>query len=541
MIFYPFTLRRTTASIFKEFQNEDNFLGILAKGLVEYWIIVLLFVALVAIMVKLYGKDRKPIIKSNWIAHYSVGLLFLLMGVGLLLGGLRGGFLHSTRPITLSNAAKYAEFPREINIVLNTPFAIYRTLGAESFEEKHYFEDKNELDQVFNPFKAAPDSVGEFKYDNVVIFIVESLGKEFIGTLNNDIENGAYEGYTPFIDSLLTKSKTYWHSFANGKKSIDAMPSILASIPSIKTPYVLSPYSGNKIDGLANVLNTKGYSTGFFHGAPNGSMGFLSFSKLAGFDKYYGKTEYNNDDDYDGIWGIWDDKFFEFYANSLNEMEQPFMGALFSTSSHHPYGIPEDFQGTLKEGPTPLHQCINYSDKSLELFFDKVSKLPWFENTLFVITADHTPSYPYYEQYRTASGLFKVPIIFYHPQHPEWADENREDLIQQIDITPSILGYLDYDQPSFAFGRNIFDSLSVPYVFNYQGNAYQYFYEDYLLQYDDGQEKTLALFNFKEDVLLRENIVGKMPEIQLQMETRVKALIQQYNYTVLRNEMSALD
>ena len=287
MMFYPFTLRRTTLHILKEFENEGNIMAIFLNAMVDYWPIVILFFVMIFLMIKLYGKVSKASIRSTRLAHYSTGLVLMMAIFTLVIGGLRGGFKHSTRPITLSNAAKYVEFPREISIVLNTPFAIYRTLGNVSFEQKQYFESQEELNNVFTPVHTAADSTLEFKYDNVVIFILESFGKEFIGSLN-----GNYEGFTPFIDSILTRSKTYLYTFANGKKSIDAMPSVFASVPSIKTPYVLTSYSGNKIDGLASILSRKGYTTGFFHGAPNGSMGFQSIARLTGFQKYYGKSVY---------------------------------------------------------------------------------------------------------------------------------------------------------------------------------------------------------------------------------------------------------
>lgn len=536
-VFYPFTMRRTTAGIFKEFRNEDNLFNIFLKGIVEHWPIFLVFIVLVALMVKLYGKDKKLKPGSHWLAHYSLGLVFLVVGVGLIIGGMRGGFKHSIRPITLSNAARYTEFPREISIVLNTPFAIYRTLGKESFEEKKYFTDRAELDRVFTPLHPAPDTMATFQPDNVVIIILESFGKEFFGSLNRDLDNGTYEGFTPFLDSLLTKSKTFNFTYSNGKKSIDAMPSVLASIPSNKTPYVLTAYSGNKIEGLPALLKKKGYVSGFFHGAPNGSMGFQSFAKLAGFDKYYGKDEYNNDADYDGIWGIWDDKFFGFFADQMNTLSQPFMTALFSVSSHHPFKVPEAFKDKVKEGPNPLCKCINYTDMALREFFAKVSEMPWYENTLFVLTSDHTPPYQMHEKYRTASGVFQVPIMLFHPKHPEWASDNRNQLMQQIDIMPSVLGYLNYDEAFFAFGRNIFDTLSVPYAINFQSNAYQYFSDEYLLQYDDVQDKIRGLYNSRSDDLLEKNLAGQDTLTEDRIETRLRAFIQQYNYSIINNKM----
>ncbi|HCW07650.1 MAG TPA: sulfatase, partial [Cytophagales bacterium] len=114
---------------------------------------------------------------------------------------------------------------------------------------------------VHNPV----DSI-RFTPKNVVILILESFSKEFVGAYNKNIDGGNYKGYTPFLDSLIGVSDSYQFSLANGRKSIDAMPSVICSIPSIEVPFVLSHFSGNKVNSLATLLKTKNYYTAFFHG-----------------------------------------------------------------------------------------------------------------------------------------------------------------------------------------------------------------------------------------------------------------------------------
>ncbi len=111
---------------------------------------------------------------------------------------------------------------------------------------------------------------------NVVIIVLESFGKEFIGFFNKE-PGEQYKSYTPFIDSLCEKSLTFQYSYANGRKSIDFMPSVLVSIPSIIEPYVLTECFNNNTHSLPYLLDKEGYHTSFFHGAPNGSMGYLGF------------------------------------------------------------------------------------------------------------------------------------------------------------------------------------------------------------------------------------------------------------------------
>ena len=162
------------------------------------------------------------------------------------------------------------------------------------------------------------------------------------------------------------------------------MPSVLVSIPSIAEPFILTACFNNNMQSLPYLLDREGYHSSFFHGAPNGSMGYLAFSNLIGIDQYFGMNEYGNKRDFDGYWAIWDEEFFQYFAGKLGEISQPFISTIFSASSHHPFILPERYKGIFPEGPHPINRCIGYTDMALRRFFNTASKQPWFRNTLFV-------------------------------------------------------------------------------------------------------------------------------------------------------------
>jgi phosphoglycerol transferase MdoB-like AlkP superfamily enzyme len=531
-IYYKFTLRRTTADVFGQFENESNLFSLFFRFIIDYWYAVLFWVLLMWIMVKLYNRInvRGPLMQHR-IAYYVAGILAIPLVVGLFIGAVRGGFRHSTRPITLSNAGEYVEHPNEVSLVLNTPFAIFRTLGKTKIQKIKYFQDEQEMSSIYSPVHLPADSAA-FRADNVVVIILESFSKEFFGAFNKDKQ--AYKGYTPFLDSLVQHSKTFEYSLANGRKSIDGLPSIMASIPSLGVPYVLTPFANNRINSLGNLLRDKGYHTSFFHGAPNGSMGFSSFTNLAGFEHYYGKDEYGNDADFDGMWGIWDDKFFGFYADKLNEFPQPFMSAIFSVSSHHPFVVPDAFEGKFKGGDQPILKCIEYTDYALKKFFEKASKMPWYNNTLFVITADHVSSNIVFPESHTTWGLFSVPVIFFKPDNS--LSEMNSSIAQQIDIMPSILGQLNFDKPYVGYGRNVFDSTSIPFAFNYRDEIYNLYEGDYLLMFDG--KRTVSLYNFKQDKMLLTDLKKENPDLVEKLELKIKAIIQQYNNRMVGDKLT---
>ena len=295
-VYFPFTGRRTTATVFSEFSNEGNLGDIVGTEILHSWYLVLLFVVLIWAMYKLYimpcreEDGAKPIRLRNYYPTLSVALLIM---VGLTVAGMRGGFTTAVRPITISNANQYVSRPADAAIVLNTPFSIIRTLGKKTFVDPGYFATQEELDAIFTP-EHYPTDTTSFVPRNVVVIIVESLGREYIGALNDLGQCGDdYQGYTPFIDQICRHAFTTDWSFSNGRKSIDAMPSILSGIPMFVEPFFLTSASLNEVGGLARCLGGKGYETAFFHGAQNGSMGFQAFSRATGFDSYYGRTEYD--------------------------------------------------------------------------------------------------------------------------------------------------------------------------------------------------------------------------------------------------------
>lgn len=530
-VYYRFVDKRATADVFKTFEHETNLGKLFFRFLFDYWPATLFTLLAWFLMVYLYNKVKveKPG-KVNKIAYYAVNILMIPVVIGLVIGAARGGYKHSTRPITISNAAKYVDSPQDVAIVLNTPFSFFRTFDKKALVKFKFFDD-DKVTKLYNPVHIPP-KIKPFSKENVVVIILESFAREYIGSLNRGLDGNTYEGYTPFIDSLINVSMTFDVSIANGKKSIDAMPSILASVPSLETPYTISHYANNRIDGLPTLLKKKGYYSAYFHGAPNGSMGFDSFAKMAGFDNYFGLNEYPDKADFDGIWGVWDEPFFHFFAHKMDSFKQPFLASIFSVSSHHPFKVPEKYAGKFRKGTAPILEVVGYTDFALAEFFHEVSKTTWFNNTLFVITADHTNE-SVHKEFQNNFGSYSIPIIFYKPGSDLKGMKKR--IAQQIDIMPTVLSYLNYDEDFFAFGNNLLDDSYESFAFNTSGSTYHLYMKDHILEMIEN--KSIGLFNYKSDIFLEKNLLDKEPELQLQMEEKLKAIIQTYNGRLIDNNM----
>ncbi len=535
IVYFRFTLKRMTGDVF-DFVAAGVPMDKLAPQFIrDFWPFLLLFLVLTIVFILIVRKvehsNRR--FTEGILTYYFYQLISFTGAILLSVIMIRGGI--QLKPINIITGIQYVK-PSNLPLILNTPFTIIKTIDHQVIRKMDYFDPvtlESIYSPVFEPAQAQQNSDVQAKNDmNVVVLIMESMSSEHIGTFNRHIKG--YQGFTPFLDSLM-KHSLYFNGFANAKQSIEGLPAITASIPGLMDrPFITSAFGGNSFNGMAGLLENKGYQTSFFHGGTNGTMDFDRFARASGFQRYFGRTEYNNDADFDGRWGIFDEPFLQYYAKNLNQMQEPFFSVFFSLSAHHPYTIPDIHQGRFAKGKLQIQEAIMYSDYALKRFFETVRTLDWYQNTLFVITADHT-SEASLPEYKTRVGLYRIPIIFFSPS----GIPGIETAITpgQVDIMPSVLSLLDYDAPFVAFGNNIFDSSRPTFAVMYINGVFQMVQNDFLIEFDG--YKTLALYNFADDPMLRQNLVNQGITKKNEMEKLIKAYIQQYFNRLIENRMTA--
>jgi phosphoglycerol transferase MdoB-like AlkP superfamily enzyme len=532
--YFPFSGKRLTGDIFNYMKaGGGDFINLIPQYLLDFWYATILLLTLPFLFAWLFFTFNRKLegrIDLGF-ALKQLGTFLLWAAISVL--AIRGGF--QLKPVHIITAGQYAS-PANVPLVLNTPFSIVKTLGNREISEVSYFKDTEAMQTSFNPSQQLmplpkPDSVPESTM-NVVVIILESFSTEHIGSMCYQTTNKKEKPFTPFLDSLSRQSLSY-SGFANGKRSIEGIPAILASLPTLmNNDFITSSFSGNSFNSLASILKPMGYTTAFYHGGNNGTMNFDDFAKMAGFEKYYGRDEYDNDKDYDGKWGIYDEPFLQYFALNLAKTKQPFCAAVFTLTSHHPYPIPAQYKGKFPKGDLPIEESIAYTDYALKQFFHTASKQPYFHNTLFVITADHT-SESHDDFYKTRAGMYSVPVIFYHPgKKPEG---RKAGPVQQTDIMPSVLHYLGYGKPFVAFGTSVFDQENEGFAISFLSGSYLFLQGDYALIFDGVEVK--AVYNLKSDPMQRKNLLNQHIVQLPVMEKRLKAIVQQYNNRMIRNEL----
>ena len=532
-IYYRFNFGRSTSAMTESLANEQNKWLLLGNFLVRYWHVFVLFVGLSYLWVYLYKKRKIEFqkITNHW-QYLLTSVVALLLIATLAVGGIRGDFAKSTRPINLVDASRYVRNISQADVVLNTPFAIIRTWNVTSVK-KVDLTTQDVVEREIKPIKQYSNHPQT--KPNIVIFILESYGREYISSFNKNRNIPNYKGYSPFVDSLAQHSLIFTNAYANGHKSIHGMSSVLAGIPSFKDAFTSSPYAKQKIESLVSTLKGEGYTTSFYHGAPNGSMGFLGFGNILGFDHYYGKTEYNNDADFDGVWGIWDEPFFQYFNKSLSKEKQPFFATIFSVSSHEPYKVPAKYKNKFPKGDVNIHQPIGYTDYALKRFFDAAQKESWFNNTIFVLVADHGNTI-FYDEYKKPLNKNTVPILFYSPNQKYVTPGISDEWTQQIDIYPTILDMIGYKKPFRSWGRSLVgDKEIAPFAIRYADNMYIFFNGNYICTFDG---KQAIGFYDKDDKAMAKNLISQRnPEMDI-LELRCKAFLQDYMDRIIDKKLA---
>ena len=448
---FTFTGRRSSLDLFSIMDDVKE----QAAGVVlDHWPLTLLTIGIIVLMgwhtwqTNFSQTPRKPLRRD-----LSKVLLW-----GILAGlFIRGGW--QTKP--LSPAHAYSHQPVALaNAVLNSGITLLRTPSSQTLKPYGDFVDMGEVRQVLeidNSHEALANG------RNIVVIIVESLASEYMGIYNQG------RGYTPFLDSLAKESVVFKNSFASGRRTIDALPAIFAAIPAWRDPpFITSPYAANHIRPLPRELGKIGYNSAFFHGASTGSMHFDVFAKMAGFDAYFGREDYPDKRHDDGHWGIFDEHFLEFSLEQITQMPQPFLAGIFTLSSHNPFKIPKEHLGKFPKGTLPIHESIGYADYALQQFFKSASQKTWYQDTIFVITGDHT-SLSNDPAYNNLSGRFRVPVMFYDPKG-KLPKAVGQKVASHIDITPTIFGLIGLNfSTQWLMGGPLFDA-------NWEGRFIQYEY-----------------------------------------------------------------
>ena len=503
--------------------------AIVGQVLFDHWYLLVIYVLFVLVINVVTSNTKLHDDKEHVIKHWRLRqIACLVMMLSLTLFEWRNEL--KTRHIDADIAMSYTN-PQNLPILLNTPFCMFTSREQPVMERYEYDTDPyhfvhNEL--IANRFITADTLTNDSVPFNLVVIMLKGIGQEMTQYYNPQHRFDL----TPFLDTLLSQSLTF-DGRSNSRRTIEALPAVLAGIPSLMNEdFVRSPFADNDFDAFAQHLQKQGYNTIFMHGGNNGTMGYDRFSQRAGFRNYFGRTEYGDDADYDGRWGIYDGPFLQYAAQALNRLHGPFATTIYMLSSRYPYKVPSDFEFPEESYYwTGYEKTVYYADCALRDFFATASKMPWFDNTLFVITSDFSNGEHFRPEYSNVWGMYAIPMAFYQPSRI--GALRCPEIAQQIDLGPSILSALNVSDTTFSFGRNLFDSISEQAFVSYFNLTYQYCDGTYLVQSDG--KSSFGIFKPAIDPLLNDNLIDRLqcPDVF----EKLHRFLQDYDNRMIKDEL----
>lgn len=497
----------------------------------NYWYLLVPFGALLALLAYVYPMPAQATTGRPLPTRRRAGwqLLEVVLVAGLIVLGIRGGL--QLKPLRTGHA--FGQQPAVLgHLVLNSTFTFLKSLGYEAVEPKEYFASPAALKRALAA-RPLPTRAAAPPPDNVVVLLLESFASEYTG-----IENGGH-GYTPFFDSLATKGLFFREHYANGRRSIEALPATLAGLPSLmESPFITSNFQTDELHGLGELLGRQGYATSMYHGAQNGTMGFNTFAGIAGVQRYYGLDEYQggaSSPDYDGHWGIFDEPYLQYYSQQLSQTKEPFFSTLFTLSSHEPFVLPPQYQGRFPAGNLPILATIGYTDHALRQFFKTARRQPWYRRTLFVLLADHT-SQTSNPAYQNALGSYKTPLLLFHPGRTLPATDVHR-ITQQADVPATVLDFLGVKAPRqlLPFGYSVFDTGTTGRAIYLSGGSHFLVHRDFVTELT--ADNQVRLYPYQTHFIPAQALPRPDPRKLQQYGDELKACVQFFTAGLLDNTL----
>ncbi|WP_288954803.1 LTA synthase family protein [uncultured Polaribacter sp.] len=300
---------------------------------------------------------------------------------------------------------------------------------------------------------------GKEQKPNVIFIGLESLNARFMPSFSNN------ENWAIAIDSLANKSIFFTNLFATGTRTIRGMEAITLAIPPTPGRSIVKRKSNHNLFTIGEIFKQKGYTRTFMYGGDGHFDNMTNYFSYNGFDIIDRKKSHrintklptkrtrieDNEVTFENAWAACDGDLYNKllkYADQQHKNKQPFFNFVMTSSNHQPYTFPK---GVINSDENTRENAIKYTDKTFKEFFEKAKTKPWFKNTVFVVMADHCC----YSAGRTEINVenHHIPAYIFNLKNEK--PRQIDKLSSQIDIFPTLFGYLNWSYENKLFGKDI--------------------------------------------------------------------------------------
>ncbi|MGZ4981590.1 MAG: LTA synthase family protein [Methylobacter sp.] len=345
-------------------------------------------------------------------------------------------------------------------LAANGPYQFFSAFRNNELDYRHFYKvgDDQQLSSVIKKQLGAEDAAGnlynikhmvnpagEEKRLNIVLITVESLSADFLATFGNK------ENITPYMDEWFKEGLLFTNFYATGTRTIRGLESLTLSIPPTPGQAIVKRPDNGNLFSFGRVLQQKGYDTAFLYGGRGYFDNMNAFYSGNGY-RIVDQTDFTPEEiTFTNAWGVSDDIIFN---RTLKEADQdfqnnkPFFFQIMTTSNHRPYTYPDgkiDLPSGSREG------AVKYTDYAIHQFIEQAKTKPWFDNTVFVMVADHCAGSA--RKTELPVDKYHIPLFIYSPKH---VPAKRIDVLSsQIDVAPTVLGFLNASYESQFYGQDI--------------------------------------------------------------------------------------
>ncbi|MBL6986111.1 MAG: sulfatase-like hydrolase/transferase [Methylobacter sp.] len=346
-------------------------------------------------------------------------------------------------------------------LAANGPYQFFSAFRNNELDYRHFYKvgDDRQLSDAIKKevgadsasadlydIKRMIKTTGEEKRLNIVLITVESLSADFLATFGNK------ENITPYMDEWFKEGLLFTNFYATGTRTIRGLESLTLSIPPTPGRGIVKRPDNGKLFSFGRVLQQKGYDTAFLYGGRGYFDNMNAFYSGNGY-RIVDQTDFTEEEKtFTNAWGVSDDIIFNRTLKEADKNFQnnkPFFFQIMTTSNHRPYSYPEGKidlpSGSGRQG------AVKYTDYAIHQFIEQAKTKPWFDNTVFVMVADHCAGSA--RKIELPVDKYHIPLFIYAPKH---VPAVRNDIVSsQIDVAPTVLGLLNMSYESQFYGRDI--------------------------------------------------------------------------------------
>lgn len=516
--------------------------GVLVSYARPYWWLYLFMVVYIAATLsvcylpKIKPEDFQSRISRKLVLKRSCYLILAAAFTVLCIRGIRW------RPLNVADAFSFVE-PSRVDIVLNTPFSIVRTMKKSvEFDRVSYYSSE-QLDRLRNDrylFTEADTipGIGDQRGKNIMFIIIESGGRQFFDTFSF-VDGEKRRGLYTFIDSIASESLVNEQVMGTGLLSCNGLTSLFMGFPHFDPDYFAnSSYIKNDFDTPVNLLREKGYRSKFYYGSPAGSFYIGQTISVANFDEAVFKDDYPLAHESESGWGIWDHDMAEYVAKDLGSLSEPFLAAWFTTNAHIPFDLPDKYAQSFNYPAGTPEATMAYTDMALRMFFSIARRQSWFANTVFVIIGDHGNRDFKGTVLDTPWIKYQVPLIIYTPDGSIRPRRISGVVMSQFDVTPTLMHIMGYDLPFISVGTDLFDTGKPHYGISRLDGQIMVTGPQYVIFTDQKGNDLLKVYDITLDQALSKPLTDYDNEETDRMLEWTRAFLQDYTSRIIDNRMS---